>query len=409
MLKTRHLFRFFQAPLNVAATVWIVALLVIGIRILINPRMHSVYPIYSNAGASWRDGASLYRPSEKSPDVYRYSPIIAVLMAPFSLLPARTGEMLWRILNVGAYLAALSWWSRTVLPFRPNRTQHALLLVLVLPLSMGSINNGQCNPLVIGLLLAATAGAATERWNLTGICLAGACLFKVYPIAVALLLVVVYPRQLIGRLVLFLAAGLALPYLAGRPEYVTAQYLDWFHHMRSEDRSAWPLDLRLRDLQLFIDVWFTRISLQAYWDIQMLSAAAIALFCLIGRRVQLPPRPLLTLLFAFGCCWMTLVGPVVESCTFIFLIPALAAALVEAWQEERPVPVRALLAASFLIFLLAQIACWFPWHKAFQRLGPQPFANLLFCGYLVYLARDTLVKHRAEQRQPSRALSARAA
>src|SRR5436305_6426318 len=109
-----------------------------------------------------------------------------------------------------------------------------VLFLLVLPLSAGNVNNGQSNVLVMGLILAALAGAAEGRWNLASACIAAACLFKVYPIAVGLLLVVIYPRPLAGRLALALAAGIALPLLLQRPAYAADQYAGWLHHVQGD-------------------------------------------------------------------------------------------------------------------------------------------------------------------------------
>lgn len=405
----QQIFRLFPAPVKLAVTVWSVIALIVGGRILINPRTHSVYPIHAHAGMHWVAGDNLYGPAKECPDIYPYSPTVAVSMIPFSLLPMRAGDLLWRLLNVGVYLASLFWLSRSVLPFRPNTTQLAALFLLIVPLSIGSINNGQCNTLIIGLLLAATAAAADERWSLATICAISASLFKVYPLALVLLLTVVYPRQLIGRLALILAAGLALPFLFQHPAYVIDQYSSWIHLLRSVDRSHWPIDIRPRNLQMLFDVWCAPLKPRTVVAVQLSFAAGIAVFAWLGSLSRMPRRPLLTLLLAFGCCWMTLVGPTVESCTFILLAPSLAAALLDAWQEKRPLWARTLLSASYLFFLSAQIAIWFPWGRVYRNLGPQPFANVLFLVYLVYLAVDTWLKHRAGQGRQYTIVSARAA
>ena len=55
----------------------------------------------------------------------------------------------------------------------------------------------------------------TERWNLAAAFLAGACLLKIYPLAIALLLIVAYPRPLGWRFVLAVGVGLAAMVLVG--------------------------------------------------------------------------------------------------------------------------------------------------------------------------------------------------
>src|SRR5207237_312863 len=116
-------------------------------------------------------------------------------------------------------LGAFGWWCRSMLgPFTGSRA--SLLFLLMLPLAVGSLNNGQSNALVLGLLLTTVTGAATERWGLAASCTALATLFKLYPIALGLLMAATFPRRFAGRLVLALLVGLALPFALQQPHYV---------------------------------------------------------------------------------------------------------------------------------------------------------------------------------------------
>jgi len=69
----------------------------------------------------------------------------------------------------------------------------------------------------------------------------------VYPLAVGLLLVLVYPRQLGWRLAVAVIAGLVVPFALQHPEYVARQYHDWIECVRVDDRSQWPLPDAYRD------------------------------------------------------------------------------------------------------------------------------------------------------------------
>src|SRR5206468_3756597 len=101
---------------------------------------------------------------------------------PFSLLPDALGGVLWRLLGAGLFLGGFAWWARRVLPGRLSARETAALWLLLLPLCLHSLNNGQSNVHVIGLLLIAVAAAAERRWNLAAICVAVAFCFKVYPL-----------------------------------------------------------------------------------------------------------------------------------------------------------------------------------------------------------------------------------
>jgi hypothetical protein len=370
--------------LKVVVAVWAAVLLILCARLLVTDRGQGVYPIFANAARKWLAGQDLYRgPGEP----YRYSPLAAVALVPLSGLPDRLGGIVWRLLNAGVLLGGLAWWCRAVLAL--THRQRALFFLLVLPLSVGSLNNGQSNPLLLGLLLIGGAAAATERWNLVGGCLAFACLVKLYPVAVALLLAAGYPRRLAGRLTGALALGLALPFLLGPPAYVTAQYADWLHRLVTEDRQTWPVSGGYRDLRMLFRLWAVPLGPRTFLAIQLLAAGGIAALCLARRRGERPDRRFLIGVLSLGCCWMTVLGPATESCTYMLLAPALAGAVIEAWQGRPRWAGRGVVLASYGLFLVSQVMLWFPWGSGFTNLGSQPFAGLLLFGYLLAALRPT--------------------
>src|SRR5262249_8941946 len=135
---------------------------------------------------------------------------------------------------------------------------------------------------VIGLLLIAVAGTADGRWSLAAACVAVACWFKVYPIALGLLLVVVYPRQLSWRLLGAVGAAGLVAVLCQDPSYVAEMYEHWFVHLGSDTRRFNPIDLTYRDLWLLCRLWCP-ISPQAYVGVQLLTALGVAAICLRAR------------------------------------------------------------------------------------------------------------------------------
>jgi hypothetical protein len=255
-----------------------------------------------------------------------------------------------------------------------------LLFLLVLPLAIGNLHNGQANPLVLGLVLATAAAAAEQRWNLAGACTALACLLKVYPIAVGLLLMVLYPRQLGRRLAAALAVGLLLPFVLQEPGYVAAQYRAWFACLGADDRSGFPLEVCYRDLQQLSRVCRVPLGLTAFRVLQLVAGAGMAALCLAGRHAGWPRRRLLVFAVGLGCCWMTLFGPATESCTYLLLAPTLAWGLL---APATPTWGRVWLAGSYGLLVVAAAACWFPGGRAIQALGLQPLAGLLLLTFMV--------------------------
>src|SRR5207245_341131 len=252
-------------PQRLAISIWATILIVICIRGLLNPRANSVYPIFAGAARSFLAGTDLYSPVQGP---YRYSPLVAALLIPFSFCPDNIGGVLWRLLNATVYLGVLAWWCRVVLPRSLSARQTATLYLLIIPLSVGSLNNAQRNPLVLGLLLAGTAAAARQRWNLASGLLALACLFKLYPVSVGLLLATVYPRRFAGRFLIALTIGLALPFLFKPSAYVLGRYTGWWHHLMTDDRQALPIELWYRDLRLLCYSCHLPLSAIAYQTIQ---------------------------------------------------------------------------------------------------------------------------------------------
>jgi hypothetical protein len=375
-----------------AMAAWGLLLLIVCAKALGWPRIHSLYPTFANAARNWRAGEDLYsNPSATGDlDIYRYSPLVAAALTPFGLLPDSLGSVLWRLLNAGVCLGGLGWWCRAVQVGRLTPGQRGLLFLLVLPLCIGNLNNAQSNPLVLGLILCSVAAAAEERWNWVSSFIALACLFKVYPIAVGLLLLVVYPRQLIIRLPFVLALGLALPFLFHDPHYVAGQYSAWLDCLRCDDRSAFPLERCYRDLQMLARLSGSPMSPGLYHVLQILAGGGMALLCWCYCSRWERGR-LLILLTGLGCCWMTVFGPATESCTYILLAPTLAWALVGAWSESFSLMANAWLTMAYAMLVATYMSCWFSGGYRLQAFGLQPLAGLML---LAYLLLDVTVRAR---------------
>jgi hypothetical protein len=371
---------------RVALLTWsIIAALAVGRAFLIHyPRHGGCYPLFAEAGRNWLAGADLYTP-QMSLDVFRYSPLVAAFFVPFGILPDLLGSALLRLVNVGVYLAGLSWWMRSGIPVRLTPGQRAAFWMLAVPLSAHSLVDVQTNALTIGLLLLAVTAAAEERWGWTAAILLLACSVKVYPIALVLLLVAVFPRRLAARVALATIAVLALPFLLQKPAYVTEQYADWFR-WGLNDRHSDGVVHAFRDFRLLCRVWIAPLSERGYLVAQLAAAAVIAGLCLLQRWRNIPPRRLLATLFGLGCAWMMVFGPATEHTTHIFLAPALAWAVLDGWMSRRSVAYRVATLASFCLFTATQLCLWLPGGARFFQSAPHPIAGLLLMGALVAAA-----------------------
>ncbi len=401
-----------------AIVLWAVALVVIGARLwVLGPGERTLFPVYQTGGRNWVQGADLY-PTEvlgAGHGLYRYSPAVAVGFVPFSPLPQKVADSLWRAILVAALLCGALGMARAVgivASRRPlGRGRAALLLLLLLP-AAAYLGNGQANAMVIGLVLGAFAAAGKRRWNVAAVCMACAALLKVYPIAAGLLLAVLHPRRFGLRFLLALAVGLALPFACQEPAYVLRQYQLWFRYAAREDRSGWSLECTNIDLQLLFRVWATPIPLHAYRLIEVAAGLAFAAICWVARARRSEQRSL-TLALGLGCTWMTVLGPASEAATYLILLPCVALGVLSTWgrraegpdephelsvvpcesclegtvsRRPRIVPplVRGLMLASYALFFSVQLmGCVGPWYSPYRLLGPQPIAGLVFLAGLL--------------------------
>jgi len=368
------------------AYLWIALSLACCLRAFLFPTNHTVYHNYANAGRNWIQGTDTYDLQRDAQSAvvtrmsgYRYSPLVTVLFVPFSALPDGLGGALWRLLNFVCFFAAFAWYIREVLPGADSLGKKGLaaLWLLILPLSLGSMNNGQANVLLMALLLAAGVAAVRDRWNLTTLFLAGACFLKIYPLAIALLMLLIYPRKLGWRFALALALGVALPFALQNPGYVWGQYDNWLQLLSRDDRRDFPLNQGYRDFLLLTRFFGLTLPSKIYLAIQLAAAAAVAGVCLRGRFLNWPKQHLIQTLLALGCSWMVVFGPSTESSTFILIAPALAWALVDAFYFARPTWSRATLVLVMAMFLTTFMATWFPGGRDWFYVL-QPISAVLF-------------------------------
>jgi hypothetical protein len=358
-----------------AVGLWAVYLAVVCVVPLFKPLTGTIYPTYAVAGGEFAAGRPLYDVPHPYTDNYRYSPLVAAAFAPFAMLPMGVGGMTWRLLSAAVYLSALAAWAKRVNPRMPL----AALFVCALPLSHMSLFNGQANAIVVGFLLWAAVFAADGRWSLAAGLVAAAALFKGYPVAFGLLLMLAAPVRVGVPLALAVAAGLALPYLFQSPEYVTAQYQYWLDNLSRDDRTHFPLYAGHQDFHMLLRVFGVEIPRDPYRFVQagMGGLAAAVVGWQVWKGID-RPRVVLDA-FTLAVCWMATFGPVVEGPTFILLAPVMARELVE--RATRPAWARWAALAGSGLFLVAVGAFAFPHHvhRPLIAAGIQPAAALLVC------------------------------
>jgi hypothetical protein len=395
-----------------AILVWVGLLIGVAIHGFFYPESHTVYNIYGPASRHWWAGEDLYAPVVKgwweagnwvtTTDYYRYSPLFAVAVTPVAVLPDFLGNPLWKVLNAGVYALGLWCAARRLLPDASSRVPTAAFLLLVLPVSVTSLYIGQANLFVVGATLLGLSAAADNRWSTAAGWLAAATLIKGYPLALALLLIALYPRRFTLRFVLALAVGLLLPFLTQPLGTVLAQYTSWWSHLSD---STVLMRERLRSVDQLFALCHVPLSPRLFSLLELAAGAAVLGLCALQSRRTGQIRERLTWMLLLYSAWVVLFGPATESCTYAVMGPALAWSLIDAFRRPAGWGVRILLIACLILMgpvvtdlFGSTVRLWA------HRYGFQPIGGLL---YLAYLLTETA--RLARQRPPSELAPALAA
>ena len=108
---------------------WLALAVAIGMRTLVRPNSHTVFPIFAASADHWWGDQSLYQIYSQL-DHFRYPPVFALFVTPFSAVGLSTGGILWSWAGMAIYFAGLWWFVRDVIPTRWTRHRMALFLML---------------------------------------------------------------------------------------------------------------------------------------------------------------------------------------------------------------------------------------------------------------------------------------
>ena len=314
-------FTFPNWPLA-AVLVWAVALGGVAVSAYLRPASHSVFPIYANAARGWAAGqTALYDYQPDTAEVFRYSPTFALATLPFAVLPPAWGNALFTLLNGAAFAGGVWAWLRWGLPWTPTPNQLALMTVLAGVVGMLSLATAQANLVMTALVLVGLTAVARERWRLAGFAIAAAALVKVYPLALGLVLAVVYWRRFPLPFAAGLVALLAVPFLTRPPEYVAGRYAEWWEHVRTSDAINQD---RARNLAKLCELAGRSLPPDVFKVLAVAGGGAVLVVALIpGER-----RARLVRVLGWYSVWALLYGPGTENATYATLAPSLVEAVV---------------------------------------------------------------------------------
>ncbi len=313
-----------------AAVVWVGLCLAVAISAYITPTAHTVFDIYAIASQAWWAGDDMFIRQQETHELYRYSPAFAVLVSPFAALPPGCGNALWKLANAGIFLGGLWVWCRRGLPGPLTRDQIAAVFLFAVPAASGSLYIGQANLMMTGLVLLGLTAVAEERWWWAAGYLAAATLFKVFPLALAMVVAVLFWRTFPLRFLVALGIGLAIPFAAQWPEYVCDQTLRWFQHVTA---SVELNRERLRSLEKMLELSGAPVKPKQFLLLGVVAGAEVLAATLLARWQGVERREVLLRLLAWFLAWVVLFSPSTENATYGILAPVMAWALVDAFGQ----------------------------------------------------------------------------
>jgi hypothetical protein len=334
-----------------AVTLWIVLAVAITVKLAFFSHDYSVYRMFAGGTRHWWHDQSLYASYTVSEglDGFRYSPAFAVALTPLVCLPGPLGPIAWGLMSIVLLGWAMHVLVRDVLPGRWPIEREAWFLVLVLLGSAVGIWSLQSNALVTALLVLALAAIQRQKWWKATLFLAVPVFIKLWPIALVLLLIVYWPRQLLGRFAVVCGALLAAPYLTRPPQIVTWQYREWYTSLTGPLQARWP---GYRDAWTIWEEFCRLLGLvpdqpcyhRAYTALGLAAAVGVLGWCLWqGRRLaEKGATPfsrghLLILILSMWASWQLLFGPGTEQLTYGLIAPSASWAVLVSIGERRAV------------------------------------------------------------------------
>ncbi len=334
----------------VALLAWTAVLLALILRAGLHPQRPTSLTTYLAAGSAWGASQPLYTNWRG----FVYPPVIAFFFSLFTHLPMALAAVLWRLITAGTFLLGLGVLLRCGVFPRIPAASRGLVFLGVLPLSIGNLDNAQANPLIAGLMMLSVAALQSEAWTLCALAAGIATAFKIYPIALALLLCLLRPRQLWWRIALVLLLLALLPFALQSHPYVSGQYHAWIESRFADNRFHYPM----KDAPL--DLWYLLVRVgtlpfpqRAYTALQAFSAIALAALVWHHSRRPSAQGGLLATLYLLVSIWILLLGPATENQTYVLLAPPACLLVVQSLGLAHSLANRFFALSAFALLLAA--------------------------------------------------------
>jgi len=263
---------------------------------------------------------------------FLYAPTFAVLFTPFYLIqPAVLGEIMWRLFGFGLFGWGL-WKLASILNEKSSGPRDfgsafALLVLLGMPASLASINNGQTNLALSASLVLLCIIIRAEKWNLAAACLTLALVLKPISLAPWLLAFAVFAPIRIPLLGGVAAIGI-IGFIHPNPTYAFGQWIEFAGKLIV---SYSPANLRVSDLfGMLGKAGFPNLTL--FNTLSRVVASGAALWFIFWKYRRGGPMNGSWGLWFSTVIILTLFNPRVETNSYVLVSPLLAFAAVSYWE-----------------------------------------------------------------------------
>ena len=301
-----------------------------SLYLILHPTRTGVVPNYRFASSHWWLGESMYPGGTHG---FLYAPTFAVLFTPFHLIqPAVLGEIVWRLFGFGLFAWGL--WRLAAIFSAKSRDPHqsnaifTLLVLLAVPASLASINNGQTNLALSASLVLLCVSIRDEKWNFAAACLTLALVLKPISVAPWLLAFAVFAPiriPLLGGLVAVAILGLIHP----DPAYALGQWIEFWGKLT---HSYTPENLRVSDLFGLLEKMGFPNPLPFNSLSRVVASGAALWFVFWKYRRGGSMNGSWGLWVATALIW-TIFNPRAETNSYVLISPLLAFTAVSYWTE----------------------------------------------------------------------------
>jgi alpha-1,2-mannosyltransferase len=312
------------AGVRVAWIIWIVVAAAVITSLLMSPTRKRTNGAYRSGAIAYLHSEPMYTPG---PQGFIYPVQSAMVYIPFTFEPRIVGEVLWRLVGIGAFGAAI-WRLANATGARrwPGGADLFLVLSLIsIPPAVGAARNGQMNLILGALLVHGVVEIIRRRWGPAALwlCLALAC----KPIAVVplLLFTALYP-PLWWRVPLGLAVVAAAPFFHPDWAYVAEQYRAGLSKVLEAGEAGVG---QFADLTSLLRP-FTGEPDPGVMTVLRAAAAAGTLACAWLARRHLDHRAGAVIALALGTAYLMVFNPRTEGNTYLIMTPPVA--VLAAWS-----------------------------------------------------------------------------